>query len=105
VLTLTRWLLDNNPIPEVNELTECLWETGVSATILSTSATSSLLKGQSMNTFLHTAKDFTLAITAPQMACVISDGFPRQYTNAIQIALELTSLTKKLDSVSTKWLE
>ena len=53
-----------------------------------------------MNTFLRTAKDFTRAITAPQMASVISKHFPQQYPSLLQIALELTSRTRELDSIS-----
>ena len=59
-----------------------------------------ILKGQSMNTFLQTAKDFTWAIIATRMADVISEHFPQQYTNVLQIALELTSRARELELVS-----
>jgi hypothetical protein len=52
-----------------------------------------------MNTFLQTAKDFTQAITAPRMAGIISKHFSQQYFSLLQIALELTSQTRELDSI------
>jgi len=35
VVALAGWLLEQRSIPEVNQLTECLWDIGVSAVILS----------------------------------------------------------------------
>jgi hypothetical protein len=50
-----------------------------------------------MDTFLRIAKSFTQAITATGMAGLISQHFPQQYPNVLQMALELTSRTKELD--------
>ena len=52
-----------------------------------------------MNTFIQTAKDFTQAITAPRMAGIISKHFAQQYQSLLQIALDLTSRTRELDSI------